>query len=1062
MKVARPASRAVTVILGVLLAQLASASIFEQSYIYPERAGKNKVRWRNFDWKYVDFLVEQDGQGGVRLYYYDREREAAELAAASITQEYQHLKNTFGIIPDIKMPYILFASHLEFEEQNLFNISESILGVTSPQDLTLSLPYWGEYQRFVDVSRHEMAHQFTIQKAYQVQRLHKTRQNPLERLPLWYIEGMAEYSAHRGFQDEVAMYVADLLLNPDEKRYHKLYPFWHDEIRNFVQTYRMGQVRVGYLVDRFGWSTAQNVLGKSYLMLQRPDMEPTAQIFGFQSFLEELTAMKPKTLDEDFQKWLREKFDIERLENAEELPKLEELKAVSDTMDVYTVSRDGNLVMYRDVDITTGRTRLWLVDLRDERSRVNIIEEGRPGIESLHFFQRRVFDLDATNGRLAFTALDKGHDVLYVQELRRTEHGTAEQPSVRIEPGSRRKIELKPLDILEAGDLALSPDGRQLAFVGLTSDGRGDVYIFDLAAQDAESGIRRVTTDFYAEKDLDWGPSGILMASDRTPSGHYNVFLMDPATGQMRQLTSAEINQEAPAFTPDGDVLYSSFAHGKSNVYRISEGQIERLTDTHTGLFMPREVPSGMLVRKFFRGRFRLFKANRDDLKPIEAQALTAAGGPPQVPAEMRPQGGPSLDAGQAADTGLRAQAPSAAADPVHLPRPDPVREGSGVAAAANELVGRILQPEGEAPFPRQALGDGERYKSSDLSNWRADIAGAAISTAQTGGLYLAFSDRMRDQSFIVDVAILGDLQYTQANLLYVNRKQKLSWGVGALHNLKIQRDTTFSDTGGRLYLQREFGAYGIANHPFDRFTHVQLGVGLTGVHRFNYGGGFLYPEEPQWEQQTGGTAAQLDLSLSGGYDTVGYHYATGPLSGTSVLGKLDYSFIPERGVSLFAARTDLQRYTRIWRGVNFLTRAAAGISFGDRRFRQQYFISSYDNLRGFQFGDERLLGYHFAVANAELQVPLISFFPRVGLAGLVEGVVGFDLGSVFNDLTPDGHGLGTEIRENSSAAFVLGSNFLLGPFVLRLHFAKPLDVGGYLPNQGEWQTNFSMRYAFM
>ena len=136
----RPAA---TLALGVLCAQVAAASIFEQSYIYPERAGQSKVRWRNYDWQYTDFLTEEDGQGGVRLYYYDREKDAAELAGAAITEEYKHLKQTFGIVPDIRMPYILYASHLEFEEQNLFDISEAILGVTSPQDLTLSLPVLG-------------------------------------------------------------------------------------------------------------------------------------------------------------------------------------------------------------------------------------------------------------------------------------------------------------------------------------------------------------------------------------------------------------------------------------------------------------------------------------------------------------------------------------------------------------------------------------------------------------------------------------------------------------------------------------------------------------------------------------------------------------------------------------------------------------------------------------------------------------------------------------------------------------------------------------------------------
>jgi hypothetical protein len=1029
----RTIRRAAAVALGLFLAQAAAASIFEQSYIYPERAGKNKVRWRNYDWQYVDLLTEEDGQGGVRLYYYDREKEAAELAAAAITEEYKHLKQTFGIVPDIRMPYVLYASHLEFEEQNLFDISESILGVTSTQDLTLSLPYWGEHQRFVEVSRHEMAHQFTIQKAYQIQRLHRTRQNPLERIPLWFIEGLAEYSAHRGLHEEVPMYVADVMLNPEDDRQHKLFPFWHDEVRNFVQTYRMGQVRVAYLAERYGERVVQDVLGKSYTMLQRPDMQPTDQILGFQSFLEELTSMKPKPLDEDYKNWLRKEFDIERLEKTEEAPKLEEQKAVSDTMDSYTILQDGFLVLYRDVDITTANTRLRLVDLRDEDSRTSVAEEGKPGIESLHFFQRRVFAL--SDGLLAYAALHKERDILYLQSFEREVEQRGEEARVRIRLGEKRPVELKTVELYEAGDLAFSPDGKRMAFVGLTPDGRADVYIADLTATDIAASIRRVTNDFFSERMLSWGKDGVLLASDRTPKGYFNLFLLDPDGGGLRQITDQEANHDAPTYGLDGSILFTSHQSGKSNVYRLTPVKLERLTDTHTGLFEPREVPGGLLVRKFFRGRFRLYKASSADLKAIETHPL-----------------------GVTQETSLASAVPS----PQHL---------AGVLPGGRDWE-RIPMSQAKEAFARLPLAQGEDYKSGDLSNWRLDVGGAGLSTDAYGGLYLAFSDRMRDQSVIFDVAINGDFRYTDANVFYINRKRQLGWGLGVLHNLRIRRDRrdTTNSQFGEPYLQRDFGAYAIAQYPFDRFTHVQLGVGVLGVARDDYPGRNTLAGDIE------GIDTELELSLSGGYDTVGYQYVTGPVSGLSLFGKLDYSFIPDHGgLSLFSARSDLQHFTHIWKGVNLMTRVAFGMSFGDRRFRQQYYISSYDNLRGLEFGDGRLLGYQFAVGNLELQLPLSSFFEKPAITQLFEGVIGFDIGSVFDDLNPPGGGFLADLPDHRVANFVLGTNFLLGPFVMRLHFAKPLDIGGVysgpctsfadqmcLPNQGDWQTNFSIRWAFM
>lgn len=42
------------------------------------------------------------------------------------------------------------------------------------------------------------------------------------------------------------------------------------------------------------------------------------------------------------------------------------------------------------------------------------------------------------------------------------------------------------------------------------------------------------------------------------------------------------------------------------------------------------------------------------------------------------------------------------------------------------------------------------------------------------------------------------------------------------------------------------------------------------------------------------------------------------------------------------------------------------------------------------------------------------------------------------------------------------GTNIGFGPLVLRLHFARPIDVGGaILPLGGDWNTSFSRGYRY-
>ncbi len=1059
----------------------ATASIFEQSYITPQRAGKSKVRWRTFDWKYVDFLAEENGSGGVRLFYYDRVQQAAEIAAAAITEEYRKFKRRFDITPDIRMPYILYATHLEFEEQNLFRVSETVLGVTSPADLTLSLPYSGDNRLFVEVSSHEMAHQFTIQKIYQVQRLHRAQVNPIQGFPLWFIEGLAEFYARDGLNDEVAMYMSDLLLNPDEKRRHKYESFWADQPRGFVQTYKLGQARIAYLAEEFGEDLVQQVLAKSYLMTPRADMTPADRIVNFPGLMEELTAVRPHQMDKQFKSWLEQKFNIEGQRKSEEIPKLEEQKAVSDTMDSYSVANDGQLVLYRDVDITTGESGLRLVDLRDEESRLTVALEGKPGIESLHFFQRKIFAL----GReiLAYGALDRGYDVIYVHRFKRRVQKSGKEFKIEFEMEKPWKIKLKQIGLMEVADLAISPDDRHLAFAGLSSDGKSDIYLIGLDEKGAADTIRRLTDDFYSEKSLAWGDAGLLFSGDKTESGYFNLFLMDPDSGVTKRLTSEPVDHQTPSFGRDGSIYFTSYGAGKSNVYRLKDGVVSRLTQTHTGLFEPRDVGSGLLLKRFFRGRYQLFKTASPHLEPLP---LTDPVLPPQSE-KTRKRAIPPVEA-------LMNQAAKALSEPKSAPSktsPTPTTDAdlSHAAPSADNLaeeprgkrVSLMTEPPLSTPgrdhrsfgmrqiipgnstpqsFPRKSLDSAERYRSNKISDWRPDAGFFGLSTGQVGALYLAFSDRMRDQSLLVDVSILGDIEFTEANIFYINRKRRMSWGIGIMHNLRIRQDNDPASaelsSGIPAYLERDFGAYGILRYPFDRFTHVQLGLGLVGVHRFRYNA--LDPEAIAiWNERSGGLDAQFDLSLSGGYDTVGYHYATGPLNGTSLYGKIDYSYIATEAKSVMSARGDFQQYFRIWKGINLMSRAAFGTSFGDLRFRPQYFISSYDNLRSFPFGASALLDNHFAITNLELQIPLASFIQKPAIFQLFEGVIALDAGSIFDELDRD------IFWENRTVAFVLGTNLLLGPFVLRLHFAKPLDIGGILPQQGTgWQTNFSMRYAFL
>ena len=154
--------------------------------------------------------------------------------------------------------------------------------------------------------------------------------------------------------------------------------------------------------------------------------------------------------------------------------------------------------------------------------------------------------------------------------------------------------------------------------------------------------------------------------------------------------------------------------------------------------------------------------------------------------------------------------------------------------------------------------------------------------------------------------------------------------------------------------------------------------------------------------------------------------------------------------------------------------RLASGAAQGSR-FGRRFSLSSFDNLRGFRWGDARLLGDGYYVGQAEFQFPLDVLIRFAFFSGLT-GVVGFDFGGVVdsNRAVQNHAGRGwtklhatlAEAWANRTADYVLGVNFGFGPFELRVQFAHGIDVGGIVPEQDShgnttWVPNISLHYVY-
>ncbi|MCH8030734.1 MAG: peptidase S9, partial [Bacteroidetes bacterium] len=183
---------AALLLVALLFAEAASAQYF----------GRNKVRYDNFDFQ----VLETEH---FDIFYYPEEEQAARDVARMAERWYERLSTILEHEFEERKTIVLYADDADFRQTNVVSgtIGEGTQGVTEGLKQRVVLPMASNYQATNHVLGHELVHQFQYDIA--------TRENKFQqfvRLPLWVIEGFAEYLSV-GRRDAVtAMWMRDAVL----------------------------------------------------------------------------------------------------------------------------------------------------------------------------------------------------------------------------------------------------------------------------------------------------------------------------------------------------------------------------------------------------------------------------------------------------------------------------------------------------------------------------------------------------------------------------------------------------------------------------------------------------------------------------------------------------------------------------------------------------------------------------------------------------------------------------------------------------------------------------------
>ena len=543
-------------ILPRFLLPLASAFILTVSMTQEAEAqyfGRNKVQYKEF--KFEVLKTEH-----FDIYFYEAERDGAARVGRMAERWYARLSNVFEHEMRTRQPLVLYASHPDFEQTNVVGgmIGEGTGGVTEGLKRRVVLPLAGTLQETDHVLGHELVHAF--QYDISAQRAASGGRGGIESLPLWFVEGLAEYLSIGSVDAHTAMWLRDATRKEDLPQIKDL-----DSGEFFP--YRWGQSVWAYVAGKYG----DDLIGRIY----RDALRSGSPILA----LKNVTAIEDKELSSDWHAAIRTQYSpimsaayrprtlgrsLTSLDKSPMATNVSPSLSPDGRHTVFFSSRDLFSIDLYLAETATGKVVRKLVDTALSGHFTSLQFIGSAGSWSPDSRQFVVGGVHAGKAVLAILNVGNG-DVA------------------------------REIEVPEVGEIlnpTWSPDGKSIAF-SATVGGDSDLFIYNLES----SVTKRITTDLFADLQPAWSPDGakIAFVTDRFTTkvdvlnaGDYQLALLDVASGSITPLmTFASGKNINPQWGADSRRLYFvSDRSGISNVYwvDVQSSALAQITNVDSGV----------------------------------------------------------------------------------------------------------------------------------------------------------------------------------------------------------------------------------------------------------------------------------------------------------------------------------------------------------------------------------------------------------------------------------------------------------------------------------------------
>ena len=556
--------------------------------------GQNKMRYKKLDFKVYD-------TPHFNLYYYLENDSMMNWLAKESEVWYELHQQVFQDTFFRKNPIIFYNNHPEFQQTTAISgeISVGTGGVTEAFKQRVVMPIMQINQQTRHVLGHELVHAFQYRKL--IEGRDTTRLESVANIPLWMVEGMAEYFSIGKKDAFTSMWMRDAYARNDLPSLGQM-----TENMNRYFPYRYGQAF---------WSYVGSTYGDTVIM---PLFVETAK-YGYENAIRRVFGYDAQTMSTLWKSSMENTYkNLGKDTTSNPIGQLLLSKKNAGRMNVSpAISPDGKYVVFLS-ELDLFSIDLYLADaetgkvIRKLGSRLT-----NKDIDEFSFIESAgTFSPDSK--KFAFSVFSEGKNKLMI---------------VDVQSGKSSNV-VAMGDIKEFTNITWAPTGDLVAFSGL-NDGHSDIYTYNLSSKE----LTQLTNDKFSDFQPSFSRDGqyIVFSTDRVSLTSdsrsvdipMNLAVVNLKTKELKNLSIFPgANNLNPHFSSTGkEIYFLSNSDGFRNMYRyhLDSEIVERLTDYFTGISGITEYSPAMsisakddIVYSYFKDNaYTVYKAKSTDFEGV-------------------------------------------------------------------------------------------------------------------------------------------------------------------------------------------------------------------------------------------------------------------------------------------------------------------------------------------------------------------------------------------------------------------------------------------------------------